>query len=121
MTEKVREYLDLNYGMAKLRESLSNEEWPKDERVKDYFDKVLELADGFTGEEAKYMDTLTGALDAIGKTLKERSEVLNGELGGFKDIAAKILAKAGISGHDCDNCRDAGSCDMEAEVRAQKS
>ncbi len=121
MTEKVRDHIDLMYGMGKLRESIDEKaEWNKDERVTEYTIKAMEALGSFTEEEAEYLDIATVALNAMGKSLMVVAKA-RAKDGGISELAAKIIAKAGISGHDCDNCNDKGKCDMEAIIRAEKA
>ncbi len=120
MTEKVREYIDLVYGMGKLRELIDEKaEWNKDERVTEYTTMAMSALEGMTEEEAKYLDIATTALKAMAKALLTVVEARG--KGGISELAAKIVAKAGISGHDCDNCSKVGKCDMEAMIRAEKA
>ncbi len=120
MTEKVREYIDLLYGMGKLRESIDEKaEWNEDERVTEYTTMAMSALEGMTEEETKYLDIATSALKVMAAALLAIVEAWG--KGGISELVAKIIAKASISGHDCDNCNDKGKCEIEATVREEKA
>ena len=95
MTEKVREYIDLLYGMGKLRESIDEKaEWNEDERVTEYTTMAMSALEGMTEEETKYLDIATSALKVMAAALLAIVEAWG--KGGISELAAKIIAKASI-------------------------
>ncbi len=120
MTEKVRDYIDLCMGLIDLKNTMEKAEFPVDERAVEYSRMIKESVRKLTETEADYLDKVPHAVNAVGKSMHMAAQKMD-NFGGISELAAKFMVKTGISGHDCDNCKDKGKCDMEAMVREEKA
>ncbi len=123
MTEKVRDHIDLCVGLIDLKDTMEKEEFPVDERAVEYSRMIRASAKELTEAEADYLDKVPHAVDAVSKSIYTAAQMAQkmDDIGGISELAAKFMVKAGISGHDCDNCNDKGKCEMEATVREEKA